>query len=466
MSTNWTYESGSSAQVVSQSTAAVACSPTPSVGDLMICTWGGFRSTAFTSASIADTGSGGWTTIGPGFESNTTGTSCQSWWKIATSADAAATITGTGIGGSGTITSAIECDIFRLPAGYKVFGLDLGGGVVQSSIVTTKSWTSSAGSSSPGFTDALAYAVTVSPAANRGVFTGTNTFTGTSAAANLALCTATSTGYINGQYVGAVEGAAVAGSNTWVTTWSNIAEPVFIGATFVYVSTAPGNVNDLNYWQRGGAVLPPYMLGGVSGTSDLDYFLRDGTLAYRATIPNAGTAANIQGVIASAQGVAKTTIAMAGVTLVGTRASAQGSTRLSTQTAGASIVGTRASGQGVVRLILPSAALLLTGVRASGSGRSRVGSFATAATVTSVRASAQGSARKSTLTAGASLTGVRSSAVGGAHTATIVIFIQGLRATVGAADSPTFYVGTFDQLAESTGSSDQSAYSVGVEDSQ
>ena len=46
------------------------------------------------------------------------------------------------------------------------------------------------------------------------------------------------------------------------------------------------NPNTLNYWLRDGTVLPPYMLGSVSGTADLDYWVRDGTILFPAATQN------------------------------------------------------------------------------------------------------------------------------------------------------------------------------------
>ena len=44
------------------------------------------------------------------------------------------------------------------------------------------------------------------------------------------------------------------------------------------------NPNTLNYWLRNGTVLPPYALGKVSGTADMDYWDRDGTVLFPAAI--------------------------------------------------------------------------------------------------------------------------------------------------------------------------------------
>lgn len=243
--TLWSYISQSSVQSSSLTTAAVTAAPTPTKGDLMVCTWGGVHgTTAFTSAAIADTGSGGWTSVSPGFQTRSTLTS-QTWWKVATAADAAATITVTASGGSGTITAAIEADVFRLPAGYSVVGIDISGGATPTAALTT-SWHPGSGAGQPNATDVLAYAVATSPTSSRGLATGTNTFTGTSAAATLAPCFNTAlVDFINGQYTGGVQASTTAASDTWQLTWSNSVGPNVVGATFYYqqniTSSEPGS---------------------------------------------------------------------------------------------------------------------------------------------------------------------------------------------------------------------------------
>jgi hypothetical protein len=249
VATNWTFQSGASTQSIPQTTAAVTSAPTPHTGDLMICAWGADRATtAFTSATIADTGSGGWTSISPGFQNRSTRSS-QAWWKVATSSDfnggSGITITVTGSGGSSTIAAVIECDVFRLPTGYSVVGIDIAGGATPTS-ATTASWHPGSGSTSATFTDALAYSNATSGTNSRGVVTGTNTFTGTSTAAALTQCftQGSAADFICGQYVGGVQASSTAASNTWVNTWTNSVGPNVIGATFTYQAaiTAPGSV--------------------------------------------------------------------------------------------------------------------------------------------------------------------------------------------------------------------------------
>jgi hypothetical protein len=232
MATLWSFISSTQSTIGTSATPNVPV--TPNLGDLMLFSVGCVRATtAATLAGATDGGANNWNTISPGFQTRSTLTS-QSWWRVATAADTGGiTVTGTLTGGSGTITSVVQCDIFRLPAGNVVVGIDVRGGSTPAATTTT-SWHPSNGSSSASFTDALAYTMAMSPSANRGVFTGTNTFTGTSSAANLTPCNSTNVGFCGSQYAGLVQANATAASNTFVNTWTNSVGPNVIGATFTY----------------------------------------------------------------------------------------------------------------------------------------------------------------------------------------------------------------------------------------
>lgn len=207
----------------------------------------GADNTAFT---IADSSVGGaaWTALPPGPYSSAK-MLCQGWWKIANANDhnggAGITVTATAGGGSGTQSCEVECDIFRLPSGYAVVGIDTYGDVLGTATgVTTLSAPGSVGSNDPGFTDALAISVLAAGSGNSlGGPTGSNTFTGTSAAANLAVCIATNDTILANQYVGGVQASATAATNVWKNTWTTSrAQAVVLGATFVYKSAAGGNM--------------------------------------------------------------------------------------------------------------------------------------------------------------------------------------------------------------------------------
>ena len=63
---------------------------------------------------------------------------------------------------------------------------------------------------------------------------GSNTFTGTTSAANLAVAVTTNDTILLNQYVGGVTASATAGTNVWKNTWTTSRGPIITGATFVY----------------------------------------------------------------------------------------------------------------------------------------------------------------------------------------------------------------------------------------
>ena len=231
MATNWTY-SGASAIGSGVSSAVVAV--IPPVGSLMVVSGRCVETISVSSIGISDTGSGGWQAIDGAISAKMI---CQGWWKIATSADynggSGINVTVTQTGGVGTAVHEAECDIFTVPAGYGILGLDTYGYAVGGT-VSTLSATGSVGSSYSSSTDALAWTLLAMPTSNtNGGRTSTNTFTGTSAAANLANCVTTANTLLLNQYVGGVQASATAATNVWVNTWTNARTgPVVVGAVF------------------------------------------------------------------------------------------------------------------------------------------------------------------------------------------------------------------------------------------
>lgn len=245
--TKWTQQSARSSQSVGGTTATPTCTPQPNVGELMILDAGAVHATsAFTSATPSDNGSGGWQSVIPGFETRSTLTS-QQWWKVATQADFNAwqsggtyTITVTFAGGSGTITNDVQCALWSVPTGYMVMGLDCSGGATPTAATST-TLSPSSGSTHPTYTDALAVISSVSPTSNRGVITGTNTFTGTSAATALtATFSSSPNNFINSQFAGLVQPSATAGTNVWAIAWTNSVGPNVVGAIFTYAPVTTG----------------------------------------------------------------------------------------------------------------------------------------------------------------------------------------------------------------------------------
>lgn len=245
MATNWTYQSAAGSFLMNQGSGAgtVACTPIPLVGDLMILSWTGRRATtAFTSCVPSDNGSSGATNTGINpwksavtFQTSSLATA-QMWWKVAQAADnnagAGITVTCTPAGGSGTISAQSICsDDFRLDKGLLVVGIDIAGALAFTTAATTKSWNPGSGSTYAAFTDALAYTSRLGYSSGGGQ-TGTNTFTGTSAAQTLA--SAVSGGFIVTAWAGVNQDSATAGSNTWENTWTNSAAGVVMGANFIY----------------------------------------------------------------------------------------------------------------------------------------------------------------------------------------------------------------------------------------
>lgn len=119
MASQWTFDSAHS---VANNTATnvVTAAITPAVGELVVVAAQNSCTTSFSTAAISDNSSGGgaWHAVG-GESGSTTHFTQGVWYKIANAADAAGiTVTVTFTGGSGTLASRIQADLFSLPAGY------------------------------------------------------------------------------------------------------------------------------------------------------------------------------------------------------------------------------------------------------------------------------------------------------------------------------------------------------------
>lgn len=242
MATNWTWESALSKVQSGGTQALTTAAVVPAVGDLMVCTAGNSSGTTVgTGFTIGDSSSGGatWTAI-LGTMQTTSKITLQGWWKVANAADNNAgsgiTVTTTSTGGTGSFSSRSEVDIFRLPAGSANIQADIAASTGTASTVTTQSWSPASGTTHPNFTDALAFTSLYTGTVSNGGVTSTNTFTGTSAAANLALAVTTNDTLLANQFVGGVQASATAGTNVWENTWTTARPPAELGVTFVYSS--------------------------------------------------------------------------------------------------------------------------------------------------------------------------------------------------------------------------------------
>ena len=241
--TEWNFISASSSNA-SVTTNPISTVATPNVGDLLCLSWFGQR-TSYTGATPSDTGSGGWASIQPFQTIAGTSQSGQAWWKVAALSDynggSGITVSVTGTGGSGAIAEAdIEVDVFRLTSGYSPL-LDIAATTSSSTGVSSLSASPSVGSAYPSFTDALAWtALYLRQAPTPPGPSGTNTFAGSSAAANLSLCVTPIGGKVFNQYVPNVQSSATPASNLFTNSWgSSPNRDILIGATFVYTPQPP-----------------------------------------------------------------------------------------------------------------------------------------------------------------------------------------------------------------------------------
>lgn len=245
MATNWS--AGSGVHYTLNTSATITGTIIPNVGDLCIAAVGSQRATTpDTAYAISDAGSGGWTPIVPiQTSADITG---QAWWKIATSADhnggSGVLVTVVASGGTGGINqNQLTVEPFSVSGGGTVQGLDLKGARNGTGGNASFTWSPASGSGQSSNTDELAWTSLMTY--NTITVAGSNTFTGTSAAANLNLGESGGSKTQN-QYVGGVQASATAGTNVWKNTWSSVADYALIGATFYYTTTPANQGNMLS----------------------------------------------------------------------------------------------------------------------------------------------------------------------------------------------------------------------------
>lgn len=123
MASQWTFDSGASL-ATNNSSLVISLTVVPPVGSLLFVASHNHTTTSFSTGSIADNGAAGagaWHACG-GEAGSTPHFSAQGWYKIATAQDfnggAGITVTVTWAGGSGTILTRMQADVWTLPAGY------------------------------------------------------------------------------------------------------------------------------------------------------------------------------------------------------------------------------------------------------------------------------------------------------------------------------------------------------------
>jgi hypothetical protein len=205
---------------------------TPNAGDLMfISAIVRTNTTASTTITPSDTGSGGYSSVG--VLVNDGSMNCmQCFWKIATALDASGiTVTITGNGTGSSTIAYIQIDTYRAsgPAG----GIDIRTGAAAGGSVTTLSLNPATGSIQSSNFDELAITSLMTFA---GSMTGTNTFTGTTPALNLTLVAGT-VPFV--QWTSAAQSSITAASDTWVNTWTVATVGVMFAATFYALPPPP-----------------------------------------------------------------------------------------------------------------------------------------------------------------------------------------------------------------------------------
>lgn len=233
----WTFQSAASGQNLSAA-LTTAITTVPNVGDLMVVPAMGWdNSTAPTSLTVTDTGSGGWTAATALVTDVPNASAMRLFFKVALAADhnggAGITVTITQSGGSGGGThTAGECAVFRLSSGT-IGGVDLAASIAATGTGTTLSFSPASGSSQPTATDELAYTMTLAIAISTGP-TGTNTFTGASSTKNLTATLTAQHANFFGSYATQVQAAATAGGNVFVTSWTGATTAQALAATFYH----------------------------------------------------------------------------------------------------------------------------------------------------------------------------------------------------------------------------------------
>lgn len=239
MPTDWSFITSPASVFSSSVTGTTTGLCKPSVGDLIVVGWTSIGlANAPVSPVISDNGSGGWsqfasipiTFLSDFGESGMT----AAWWKVAAAADfnsgSGFTITIIGATGGTTDFIGFEADVFRLSAPEHFGGIDLAAQFIGTSDETSQSYSPASGSTEPSSLDQLAWTMTTG--VNPGAITGSNTFTGTSAAANLALTGISGSTFLQTQFVGGVQASTTAGTNIFKNTWTNSRTPLLAGATF------------------------------------------------------------------------------------------------------------------------------------------------------------------------------------------------------------------------------------------
>lgn len=231
-STNWTITGQVGA-------AAASVAVVPNTGELMLVSFTRtLATTADTSHSMADTGSGGWTQLGFDHSGQT---ATSGWWKVATAADhnggAGITITGSGAGGSGAVNLvAIGCDRALPGTGNAVKGSDLTahGNASASSI----GFSPASGSTQTTKLDELSWAC-VGGNASLGGLQGGSTFRGSSSL-NAQTQSVNQVGLLS-CYGSPNQASATAGNNAWSLSLGSLRNIAAVGGTFYYAPASKGS---------------------------------------------------------------------------------------------------------------------------------------------------------------------------------------------------------------------------------
>jgi hypothetical protein len=238
--TNWTFESADSSTGSSAALVATSGTVLPNIGDLMIMgTLNSSATTTNTSATAGDSSVGGatWTALDSVF--NIGKFSGAAFFKIANANDynggAGITTKVTYAGGTGTQSTKLQCDVFRLPAGYVVYqGFDIVTVLSQTAATTSISGGSAAGTKYGGFTDALAWGMLATSASNGGGVS-VSYLTAVNSETALTVCLTANDTLL---YCAASGGWTPGGNsiqNTWLAAWTTSrADPIVIAGTFLY----------------------------------------------------------------------------------------------------------------------------------------------------------------------------------------------------------------------------------------
>lgn len=241
MASQWTYDSAASV-AANNSALVISATVVPPVGSLLYVASHNHTTTSFSTGSIADNGASGagqWHALG-GESGSTAHFSAAGWYKIATAQDfnggAGITVTVTWAGGSGTILTRLQCDVFTLPAGYTpvvdTFATNFGGTAQTNLITNTPSGTS--------WTDLLAIGALCTSTTSGG---GSCLFSNLSQSQH-GLTTAVATGDL---ILDVMYGTGLLddpGGSTFLFSWTNsITSPIGMAAQFTYTPPVPTVTN-------------------------------------------------------------------------------------------------------------------------------------------------------------------------------------------------------------------------------